>query len=258
MLRTQFSDTLTIQQREDDRLILRFSDATPDHLRTGVPLDGSNLILKAAEKFRERFGVRHGADFILHKQIPPESGLAGGSSNAASTLTGLRELWCPDAADTVLHEIAATLGSDINFLLSGARAAVCSSRGEIVTPVPLTGKLFFAAVRPNQGNSTGDVFRGVDFNAPRLCSDGVVDCLKTGDIGTLTRRVFNRLTQPASVLNSEMSELMVAIQSILRRPVFMSGSGSTVFVVSEHRSQAVQDLHAIEVRLRRKGWLLEV
>ncbi|MBL8811009.1 MAG: 4-(cytidine 5'-diphospho)-2-C-methyl-D-erythritol kinase [Planctomycetaceae bacterium] len=258
MLRTQFSDTLTIQQREDDQLSLRFSDATPDHLRTGVPLDGSNLILKAAEKFRERFGVRHGADFILHKQIPPESGLAGGSSNAASTLTGLRDLWYPDAADTVLHEIAATLGSDINFLLSGARAAVCSSRGEIVTPVPLKVKLFFAAVRPNQGNSTGAVFRGVDFTTPRLCSDGVVDCLKTGDIGTLTRRVFNRLTQPASVLNSEMSELMVAIQSILRRPVFMSGSGSTVFVVSEHRSQAVQDLHTIEVRLRRKGWLLEV
>jgi len=258
MLRTQFSDMLTIQQRDDEQVKLRFSDATPDHLRTGVPLDGTNLILKAARQFRERFGIRRGADFILHKQIPPESGLAGGSSNAASTLIGLRKLWSPEAADESLHEIAASLGSDINFLLSGARAAVCSSRGEIVTPVPMKGSLYFAAVRPQTGNSTGAVFRGVDFTTPRRSSASVVECLKTGNVCTLSERVFNRLTQPASSLNSEMAELMVALQSILRRPVFMSGSGSTVFVLCEHRRQAMQDLHTMELRLRRKGWLLEV
>ena len=94
--------------------------------------------------------------------------------------------------------------------------------------------------------------------APRRSSASLVECLKTGDVFGLTDQVFNRLTQPASSLNSEMSELMQAMASILRRPVFMSGSGSTVFVHCEHRRQALQDLNIIELRLRRKGWLLEV
>ncbi|MFO0975211.1 MAG: 4-(cytidine 5'-diphospho)-2-C-methyl-D-erythritol kinase [Planctomycetaceae bacterium] len=258
MLRTQFCDTLTIQPREDQQLRLRFSDSTPEHLRTGVPLDEKNLILRAAVRLREQFGIQKGADFILHKRIPPESGLAGGSSNAASALLGLRTLWKPDLPDTALHEIAAALGSDINFLLSGARAAKCSSRGEIVTPIPMKGSLFFAAVRPDLGNSTGAVFRGVDFESSRHSSLTVVDCLTSGDYRTISQQIFNRLTDPARELNGEMMELMQSMQSILRRPVFMSGSGSTVFVVCQHRQQAIQDLQAIEVRLRRKGWLLEV
>jgi 4-diphosphocytidyl-2-C-methyl-D-erythritol kinase len=258
MLRTQFCDMLTMENRSDGQLRLRFSDATPEHLQHGVPLDDRNLIIRAAEALRKRVGMESGADFILHKQIPPESGLAGGSSNAASALLGLRQLWNLPISDSDLHEIAATLGSDINFLLSGARAAVCSSRGEIVAPVPVLGSLFFAAVRPSIGNSTGAVFRGVEFSSPRRKSVGVVSCLGDGDTRTLASAIFNRLTVPAQNMNGEMTDLMAAMQRLLGRPVFMSGSGSTVFVICESRAAAMSDLRQIESRLRRKGWLLEV
>lgn len=258
MLRTQFCDMLTTQERTDGALQLRFSDATAESLQHGVPLDERNLILRAADALQKRAGVKLGADFILHKRIPPESGLAGGSSNAATALLALRQLWNLLISDSDLHEIAASLGSDINFLLSGARAAVCSSRGELVKPVPLRGTLFFAAVRPSAGNSTGAVFQGVEFSSPRRRSTEVVTCLAEGDGRRLASAMFNRLTVPAQNLNEEMTELMGAMQGLLKRPVFMSGSGSTVFVICESRAAALSDLRQIESRLRRKGWLLEV
>lgn len=258
MLRTQFGDMLTMEERADGQLCLRFADATPEHLRHGVPLDDRNLILRAAEALRRRAAIDSGADLILHKQIPPESGLAGGSSNAASTLVGLRQLWNASITDHDLHEIAASLGSDINFLLSGARAAICTSRGEVVSPVEMRGPMFFAAVRPSLGNATGAVFRGVEFTSHRRSSAEVVSCLAEGDHRKLAASSFNRLTLPARSMNEEMADLMTALERMFRRPVFMSGSGSTVFLICESRVAAMSDLRQIESRLRRKGWLLEV
>ena len=86
MLRTQFADQLTVHPTSSAELTLQFSDATPDHLQTNIPLDGRNLILRAAAAVRDLLGVTTGARFILHKRIPPESGLGGGSSNAATAL----------------------------------------------------------------------------------------------------------------------------------------------------------------------------
>jgi 4-diphosphocytidyl-2-C-methyl-D-erythritol kinase len=83
-------------------LTLRFSDATTPENRKGVPLDESNLILKAAAAVREKLGQDCGAEFILHKRIPPESGLAGGSSNAATALLLCRQIWQPLARDATL------------------------------------------------------------------------------------------------------------------------------------------------------------
>ena len=159
MLRTSLADQLTIRRTDSESLTLRFSDATPESMRVGIPLDGQNLILRAAEAVRKRVGSSSGAEFILHKRIPPESGLAGGSGNAAAALLGCRQLWKETLPDAELHEIAATLGSDINFLLSGHRAAVCRGRGEIVEPIALNRRLYFVAVRPRRGNSTAEVFR---------------------------------------------------------------------------------------------------
>ena len=172
MLRTRFADQLTVTPVNSGRLSLRFSDATPEQMQSGVPLDESNLVLRAAEALRVRTGVSCGADFILHKRIPPQSGLGGGSSNAASALLLCRELWAPDVSDLVLHEIAASLGSDINFLLSGHSAAICRGRGEMIEGIPLARRFAFVAVRPKSGNSTPAVFRASKLPpAPRSSNE---------------------------------------------------------------------------------------
>lgn len=257
MLRTRFADQLTVRRTDSERDTLRFSDATPEALRSGVPLDGRNLILRAAEAVRQRIGNASGVEFILHKRIPPESGLAGGSSNAASALLACRELWDAGLSDAELQAIAASLGSDINFLLSGHRAAVCRGRGEIIEPIVLNRVLYFVAVRPRQGNSTAAVFRNTKLSSMPISSARIVESLTGLRSEPFSRHIFNRLTAAASEMNPAMAELIARLQKVANRPVFMSGSGSAVFVVARHAQEAAKLQRQIREQIHRTSWILE-
>lgn len=262
MLRTQFSDQLTARPALSPELTLRFSDATTPQNRRGVPLDESNLILKAAAAVRKKLGLDCGAELILHKRIPPESGLAGGSSNAATALLICRQIWqdwpgVPKLSNADLHEIAAGLGSDINFLLSGTAAAICRGRGELISPIALAGKFFFVAVRPKSGNSTASVFRATVL--PDQCKDSsaVVSALAGQGSRRLQDVVFNRLTSAAEKTNPEMAALMARLGKLAKRPVFMSGSGSTVFVIADSRIEATQIQSQVKQTFHMTAWILE-
>jgi 4-diphosphocytidyl-2-C-methyl-D-erythritol kinase len=87
--------------------------------------------VKAAEAFRAATGLDHGIAITLLKRIPHGAGLGGGSSDAAAVLKGLNELFDHPLVDEELHQIAATLGSDIPFFL-GNGPAWCRGRGEIL------------------------------------------------------------------------------------------------------------------------------
>ena len=262
MLRTQFSDQLTARPTLSPALTLRFSDATAPQNRGGVPLDESNLILKAAAAVKERLGVECGAEFILHKRIPPESGLAGGSSNAATALLLCRQIWQPapevtSLSNADLHEVAAGLGSDINFLLSGVPAAICRGRGELIEPIALARKFFFVAVRPKSGNSTASVFRATVLPAQIQSSSVVVSALAGQGSQRLQDVVFNRLTSAAQKTNPEMAALMTRLGKLAKRPVFMSGSGSTVFVIADSRNEATQIQSQVKQTFHMTAWILE-
>lgn len=257
MVRTSLADQLTIRRVDSELLTLRFSDATPEALRAGVPLDGQNLILRAAEAMRRRLGHSSGAEFILHKRIPPESGLGGGSGNAAAALLGCRRLWNAALSDAEMHEIAASLGSDVNFLLSGNRAAVCRGRGEIIEPIAVNRRLYFVALRPLQGNRTAEVFRATTLPKMPVSSSEIVKSLIGVSAVPLDRLILNRLTDAAMQINPEMAAIMMRLQSVAKRPVFMSGSGSTVFLVAGTAPQAAELLSRVRRIMHVNCWLLE-
>ena len=96
-----------------------------------LPTGAENLCVKAAEAFRAATGLDHGIAITLMKRIPHGAGLGGGSSDAAAVLKGLNELFDHPLVVEELHQIAATLGSDIPFFL-GSGPAWCRGRGEIL------------------------------------------------------------------------------------------------------------------------------
>lgn len=258
MVRTSFCDTLRLSPRDDGRLVLRFSDATADTFRNSVPLDQTNLILRAAEALRNRTGFSEGADLVLHKVIPPQAGLGGGSGNAAAALLGLRRLLGLSITDEELHEIAAGLGSDLNFLLSGERAAVCRGRGEIVSPLKLRGRYFFVATRPDQGNETNRIFSSLRVPPQPVSCAPLVQLLERGEAAGADQLFFNRLTDAASLHNTAMRSMMQEIQRCSRQRVWMSGSGSTVFVRCQSYTAANQMRRFLQQLLRRDAWVLQV
>ena len=112
-----------------------------------LPLGPGNLVWKAAEALRARFGVAptQGASIAIQKQIPVGAGLGGGSADAAATLVALAQLWGLDAGRSDLEEVAAGLGSDVPFFLTGG-AMLARGRGERLTPLPPGPSLWLALV----------------------------------------------------------------------------------------------------------------
>ena len=129
---------------------------------SGVPLsDKNNLVMKAVSLFRERTGMESALNIRLCKRIPPGAGLGGGSSDAASSLLALNYLAGSPLSEEELGEMAAVLGSDVSFFLSGG-AAFVSGRGELVKPVKTLENLWVVLVKPAFSSDTSGAFRLLD------------------------------------------------------------------------------------------------
>src|ERR1700744_1672692 len=96
-----------------------------------LPVDSQNLVHRAATRFLAAAGINDAVKIHLEKKIPLAAGLGGGSGNAAATLLGLNELFGAPLSLATLHELAATLGSAINFFLP-SNPALAPGRGEPV------------------------------------------------------------------------------------------------------------------------------
>ncbi|MFZ9090608.1 MAG: 4-(cytidine 5'-diphospho)-2-C-methyl-D-erythritol kinase [Planctomycetaceae bacterium] len=258
MVRTSFCDTLRLRVRADSRCTLRLSDTTASGFAKTVPLDETNLIIRAARTLQQLTGCRNGVDIVLHKTIPPQAGLGGGSGNAAATLLALRSLWEQSVSDRELHDMAAQLGSDVNFLLSDCRAAVCRGRGEEIHPVAIRGNWYFLAVRPSLGNATAEVFSRCQIPERPRSSLKLTEHLQNGRVAAAQQYFFNRLTSGAVSCNPEMQRMMHKIAQKPRRVVWMSGSGSTLFVAAMSFVEAQQIRTDLQQLLRRDVWLLRV
>ena len=107
-----------------------------------------NLVLRAARILLAQGGARRGAALTLTKGIPVAAGLGGGSSDAATALVALRELWRLPTTDAALAAIAARLGADVPFFLRGG-TALATGIGERLTPLPPQAKRWFVLVTPH-------------------------------------------------------------------------------------------------------------
>jgi 4-diphosphocytidyl-2-C-methyl-D-erythritol kinase len=202
-----------------------------------IPVDESNLALRALRAFEERTGICRGWRIHLEKHIPSGAGLGGGSSNAAITLQALNQLCGQPLSRPDLLALAATIGSDVPFFLLDSGTADASGRGEAVTPVEFPWRLPVVLIKPPFPIPTPWAYKnwaaskplnGVLY-APQLCPWGAM-------VNDLERPVFERhLLLP--VLKARLLE-QAGTQAAL-----MSGSGSTLFAITR-TSVAAEDLAA--------------
>jgi 4-diphosphocytidyl-2-C-methyl-D-erythritol kinase len=235
-------DTLEFLERPTGEVVLHCD--TPE-LSTGP----DNLIVRAAELLRSRFGVTRGVEIRLHKRIAMQAGLAGGSSNAAATLAGLNHLWRLGQEAPTLAALGAELGSDVSFFFHGP-AAWCTGRGEIIEPLPVTTRLDLVLVCPRVGLSTAGVFRALRLSGPTTSGQPLRDALLQGDVAAVGRSLFNRLEEPAEALCPEVKawrEQLAATASLGVKCLGarMSGSGSAVFALAQDAAEALQITRAV-------------
>jgi 4-diphosphocytidyl-2-C-methyl-D-erythritol kinase len=109
--------------------------------------NSDNLVVKAAELLKEAYGCRNGAKIALEKRISWGVGFGGGSSDAATTLLALSEIWELGCETSVLVSLAAELGSDVPvFIHKGT--VLAEGRGDRVTPLPAAGGWYVVLVPP--------------------------------------------------------------------------------------------------------------
>lgn len=195
----------------------------------GVPVDESNLVVRAARIMERALGRSLDWTITLNKNVPHGAGLGGGSSDAASTLMALNRLENADMSDDRLVELAGELGSDVGFFILRS-VCRCTGRGEIVREALLPEREFSSPVlllKPSFGVSTPDAYKRWKTSAylPGVPYDPVV-WNGVEFVNDLERPVFSKFLFLAEMKRwmKERSGVFVAM---------MSGSGSTMFAMVE-------------------------
>jgi 4-diphosphocytidyl-2-C-methyl-D-erythritol kinase len=241
-------DKLKFTARADDQLQLTCD--SPD-----IPVDESNLILRAAIALRDQYGARKGASIHLEKVIPVEGGLGGGSSNAAIALLGLSNLWEIKTNKQELTEIGASLGADVPFFLTGG-TALGMGLGTDVQPMDEVMAAHLLIVKPHSKVSTAQAYKSL--NAPALTkadSDTIlsISCADEQFTDFHPDTLHNDFEPVVFHLKPEIERVKDTLLRAGARSALLAGSGSSVFGVfegSEGRRRA------IEILEKDSGWRL--
>lgn len=196
-----------------------------------LPAASDNLVVKAALGFGETFGVSPTVALRLHKILPVEAGLGGGSSDAAAVLRGMAQIFSVAEDDPRLFALAAKLGADVPVCLAG-RAAIMRGIGEQLQPVKIPGGQAIVLVNPGVGVATKAVFARLKLPCPPPAA------LEPSALATfegLRRAVVagrNDLARPAMEIAPEIEQ---AWRALAQAPgcvaARMSGSGASCFAL---------------------------
>ncbi|MFP4148696.1 MAG: 4-(cytidine 5'-diphospho)-2-C-methyl-D-erythritol kinase [Nitriliruptoraceae bacterium] len=232
---------------------LRFAtDAGED-----VPRDGDNLAVRAARLLMQRVGIgtesasgqqtRPVTTLHLDKAIPVAAGMAGGSADAAAALVALNQLWQADLGREELRELAATLGSDVPFCITGG-TALATGTGTVTAQVLARGTYHWVVGVTARPLSTPAVYRAFDEVGGASCVefDAVLQALRTADAEALGAALHNDLEVAACHLLPELEAKRDAMLAEGALGAIVSGSGPTLLALATDARHAVRMAAALE------------
>ena len=214
-----------------------------------IPIDETNLVVKAARVLRDKYAVKRGARIHLEKRIPAPGGLGGGSSNSAVTLIGLAKLWEIEIGYEELLKIGREIGSDVPFFFYGG-TAMGTGRGSEITPVKDLAEKFLLIVAPSVDVSTLEAF--ARLNAAHLTNFGSKSIL------SVCRNEAENFSFRQAHLKNDFEPSVFAIQPEIERvkekllelgavQSLLSGSGASVYAVFEKEETRQATLKALEI-----------
>ena len=207
-----------------------------------------NLATFSIDKLQNKYHFNDKFRILIHKVIPIQAGLGGGSSNAAFTMKAVNSLLGLGATDEELEEIGKSLGCDIPFFVKCVPARA-QGVGEILTPIVVKNNYYALIVKPEAGCSTKEVFALADTMDLKVCNiDDVVKALENGDDELLANTVSNSLQEPAITLVPSIQTIIDELHENGLKIAQVTGSGSAVFALSTDKALLKKVLKKLENR----------
>lgn len=212
-----------------------------------------NTATAAIEKMQKKYKFDNKFRITIHKVIPMQSGLGGGSSNAGAVINAVNDYCKLNLPYEELVDIATGLGADIPFFISN-KPARCRGIGEKIEFINVKNDYYVLIVKPDQGCSTQGVYEVSDqMDLPMGDVETVKKALEEGDDDLLANSIFNALEKPAISLVPEIQVIKDKLKLAGLRIVQMTGSGSAVFALSTDKklihqvAKSLEDQYLVEV-----------
>lgn len=245
-------DTITIYKTNNNTITLNTN-------LSWLPKDSRNLVYKTAEYFKNKYEIKEGININLYKNIPVSAGLAGGSTDCAATLIGIRNLFKLPISNDELFEIGKNFGADVPFcLLRGT--ALAKGIGEKLTPLHYFPYCYIVIAKPSFSVSTASVFENLNVNSIKNRPDieKIIFFLNKEDLKSICNNLVNVLEEVTIQRHPIIAKIK---QTMLKNGALgslMSGSGSSVFGIFNTKKNAINSIKEIRFKYNIKETFLTI
>ncbi len=201
-----------------------------------VPVNEGTLAYKAAQSMLNQYNIKDGVSIVIKKNIPVAAGLGGGSSNAASTIMGINQLFGLGATKQELMKTGSTIGADVPFFIFG-KTALATGIGDKLETIEVTPKLWLLLITPDIPISTSWAYSNLRMG------------LTNKHINITISSYINHLSEIITMLSNDLEKVAIPRYPIIQKikdelinkgaiGSLMSGSGSTVFGIFSSEDEA--------------------
>ncbi|MDF9866885.1 4-diphosphocytidyl-2-C-methyl-D-erythritol kinase [Bacilli bacterium PM5-3] len=227
MTKINLFDKLYFSTTKNDEIILTCTNPF-------IPTDERNLVYKVAKLVKEKFNIKKGIRIHIAKTIPMQAGLGGGSSNAATTLEALDEMFMLNLSIEEKIDLVKNFGADIPFFFYDCACRV-QGIGDIITPIESNLSDFhLILVKPQKGVSTKLAYENIDLKTcdhPNI--DKLVNALKDNDYNYVCDNIGNSLQDSAIVIRPVIKDIQDELMALGVDTTLVCGSGSTIFALTK-------------------------
>lgn len=226
-----------------DRLTLTKSATPGVRLKTNLPflpINKDNLVVQSANMLFQEFAPDAGVDIVLEKRIPVAAGMAGGSTDAASCMLAINELFDLGLTKRSLMKRAVHIGADVPYCIMKG-TALSEGIGEKLSTIPKTPDCYILICKPGIHVSTKSVYSHLvlDENTEHPDIDRMILAMKKRDIYDLSQHIGNILETVTIPAHPEIATIKECMMQNGALGSLMSGSGPTVFGIYDDKDKAI-------------------
>ena len=202
-----------------------------------IKYNENNSIRKMISVLKDRYPINDNYEIKLTKSVPIQAGLGGGTADAAAALKIFEKLYDLNLSKEEIRDICVSVGADVLFNYYNIPAQV-KGIGDIIEPIEVKNQYYVLLIKPRSGISTAEAYKLLDLNnCDHPDIERLKEVLREGE--SFEGLLGNSLQNIAQQLNNEIKELLDKLNSVGAKNVLMSGSGSTVFSISDNKDEVI-------------------